>query len=136
MSVIIEKFFKDPSSLSINPKNLKDIFGILPSAVYDVYFGLKLLATDADDSGFFKTLRINGGDPLFPGGITVVDEKFIIDFSGANDFDNLAIKSKYLISFAVQKTNSSPFIEVLFSSASNQFIENAKLLILQDKVRR
>ena len=132
MSVILEIHKGNKNALTIDIVNLSSIYNIDLNTLEDIYFGLKVTATDADETVFIKTLVQVGGDLVnYPGGITIVENKIVIPFDGVNDWDNLAVNEEYLICLAIKRTGQTSFDEVIIGNDPL-----AKIKILQDKVRR
>lgn len=135
MSVITKKDFKDLSPLSIDLTNLLEVYEVEVSTLNDIYFGLKLANTDADDFKMFKTLVIDVGDLTnYPGGLTVVNNIIIVPFL-LTDWGKLLADTEYIMCLAIKREVGGWFEEVRFIN-NGTADEQAKIKILQDKVRR
>jgi len=129
---MLKRKFKDDGNLEITINNLADINKVFAD-ITDIYFGLKVLETDADDALFYKTVNTSPG----PGGITTIplENKVIIEWKateyenlGTGNDQSLVIGEKYFLCFSA-----------LFNGETIQReidIDHSKVEIEQDRVRR
>lgn len=121
---MLKREFEADGNMEITIDNLSDINKNFAD-ITDIYFGLKILETDADDSLFYKTLNTNPG----PGGITTdpPTNKVIIEWK-STEYTGLIIGNSYFLCFSILINGETIHREI--------DINHNKIEITQDRVRR